>query len=55
MNNRSHEDIARNAWSIYKQTMALEKELLQTFFDDFLDFEEQEQHLKILQKEELPF
>lgn len=55
MNQRCHEEIARDAWIIYKKAQKMQESLLELFIDDFMDFEKQERNLQALQEEELPF
>lgn len=55
MNERSHEDIARDAWVIYRKAQKMQESMLELFLDDFMDFEKQERNLRMLQEQELPF
>jgi hypothetical protein len=55
MNQRCHEEIARDAWTLFKKAQQIEQSLLDSFIDDFMDFEKQERAMKMMQEEELPF
>jgi hypothetical protein len=55
MNQRRHEEIARDAWALFKKSQQIEQSLLDLFIDDFMDFESQERAMKIAKEEELPF
>lgn len=55
MNQRCHEEIARDAWIIYKKAEIMLQSLLNLFIDDFMDFETQEINMKTTQEDELPF
>lgn len=55
MNQRCHEEIARDAWTLFKKAQHIEQSLLDSFIDDFMDFETQERAMKITKEDELPF
>ena len=54
MENQSFNDLARNAWVIYKMATDMQKTMLQMFFEEFCDLEEEEQSLR-MQQQDLPF
>jgi hypothetical protein len=50
-----HEAIARDAWVVYKKALNIQETMLNSFLDDFMEFEKQERNMKMIQEEELPF
>jgi hypothetical protein len=54
MNDHNRNDLARNAWLLYKLAIAMQKTMLEMFFDEFCDIDEEEQKVRS-RTEELPF
>ena len=54
MNDHNRNDLARNAWLLYKLAQTMQKTMLEMFFNEFCDIDEEELLAKN-RKEELPF
>jgi hypothetical protein len=54
MNDHNRNDLARNAWLLYKLAIAMQKTMLEMFFDEFCDIDEKEENVQY-QREDLPF
>jgi hypothetical protein len=54
MNDYNRNDLARNAWLLYKLAQTMQKTMLEMFFDEFCDIDEEEQKVRCL-RENLPF
>jgi hypothetical protein len=54
MNDHNRNDLARNAWLLYKLAQTMQKTMLEMFFDEFCEIDEEE-HKVHSRKEELPF
>lgn len=55
MNNLDHKNLAYNAWLLYKLAQTMQKTMLEMFFDDFCDIDQEERTDKIQREEKLPF
>jgi len=54
MNDSNRNNLARNAWLLYKLAQTMQKTMLEMFFDEFCDIDEEERKVQC-KKEELPF
>lgn len=54
MDNQNYKDLACKARDLYSLTLAMQKIMLQMFFDEFVELDEKEEKLRIRQ-DDLPF
>lgn len=54
MDNQNYKDLACKARNLYLLTQAMQKIMLQMFFDEFIDLDEEEEKLRKRQ-DKLPF
>ena len=54
MDDQNYKDLACKARDLYSLTQAMQKIMLQMFFDEFMDLDEKEEKQRLLQ-DDLPF
>jgi hypothetical protein len=54
MNTDEYKDLVRNARELYMMAQKMQKLMLDMFFDEFIDLDDEEQKI-CMQSEELPF
>ncbi len=55
MDNQNFKDLAAKARDLYSLTQAIQKIMLDMFFEEFCDLDEQEEKKRLQQQYELPF
>jgi len=55
MNNLNHKNLAYNAWLLYKLAQTMQKTMLEMFFNEFCDIDEEERCASMQREEKLPF